>query len=107
MKEERILEEVEKTLNSLEQIPKQEANPFLYTRLKARIETESISQTKKRRTVSVLKPAGIALILAINIVTTIYFFDSSSSTQGSTSLIDSLSQEYKTNQIQLENYNLE
>jgi hypothetical protein len=107
MKDERILEEVEKTLNSIESLPKLESNPFLYTRLKSRIARESISTGNEKNKLAILKPVGLALILVINIITAIYFFDVNGKTQSSNTLVNSLSQEYKTNQTQLENYNLE
>jgi hypothetical protein len=107
MKEQRIMDEIEKTLNSLELIPKHDANPFLYTRLKARIEAESLKQTKHREFLSILKPVALGLILIVNIITALYFFDANANNQSSSSLINLLSQEYQTNQTQLENYNLE
>ena len=106
-KEDKILAEVEKTLNAIDALPNLEANPFLFTRIKARIENESIKHAGKEKTDFVLKPVTLALLLVINIITAVYFigFESSSTTE--TSVVDTMKQEYGVTQIQSDNYNLE
>lgn len=107
MNEDKILKEVEKTLNSIELLPKLEANPFLYTRLKARIDSESIRQPGKKEVFPLVKPLALSLILVINLITAIYVFGLKDTGQASGSLSTSLSQEYENNQIELENYIME
>lgn len=106
-KEEQILEEVEKTLSAIEALPKIDVNPFLYTRLKARIEKEQIQHGGAVKTDFVLKPVTLALILIINIVTTVYFFGFGSSSKTEVSVVDTMKQEYGVTQIQSDNYTLE
>lgn len=106
-KEEQILEEVEKTLSAIDSLPKLEANPFLFTRIKARIKNESIKHASKVKTDFVLKPVTLALILVINIITAVYFIGFGSNSTSNTSLVDTMKQEYGITQIQSDNYNLE
>ena len=106
-KEDKILAEVEKTLSVIDGLPKLEANPFLFTRVKARIESESITNASKVKTDFVLKPVTLALILVINIITAVYFIGFGSSNVSGASVVDTMKQEYGVTQIQSDNYNLE
>ncbi|MBI3125581.1 MAG: hypothetical protein HYZ10_14385 [Ignavibacteriales bacterium] len=106
-KEEKILMEVEKTLNVIDELPNLEANPFLFTRIKARIEKEHIRHGGTVKTDFVLKPVTLALILVINIITAVYFIGSGSSNVSGASIVDTMKQEYGVTQIQSDNYNLE
>lgn len=106
-KENKIFEEVEKTLNAIDELPNLEANPFLFTRIKARIVNESIKQVGEEKTDFVLKPVTLALLLVINIVTAVYFIGFGSSSTSNTSIVETLKQEYGVTQIQSDNYNLE
>ncbi|MDP3582642.1 MAG: hypothetical protein Q8S39_11965 [Ignavibacteria bacterium] len=106
-KEDKILAEVEKTLSTIDGLPKLEANPFLFTRVKARIESESIKHASKVKTDIVLKPVTLALILVINIITAVYFIGFGSSNVSGASVVDTMKQEYGVTQIQSDNYNLE
>lgn len=105
-REKQILEEVEKTMNSFESLPKLESNPFLFTRIKARIQSEGIKRTKKASVEFIFRPATLAIILILNIATAVYFFGTSSKSS-SASLEETLKSEYSSHQIQLENYYLE
>lgn len=93
----KILDEVEKTLNSFDDIPKLEGNPYLITRIKSAIETDQVST--KRKLVFSLKPVMIGLILLINILTGVFFLnaDKTSYTSYDTA-IQSLKYDYKITQ---------
>lgn len=106
-KEDKILSEVEKTLNAIDSLPNLDANPFLFTRIKARIENESIKHAGKVKTDFVFKPVTLALLLVINIVTAVYFIGFGSSSTSNTSIVETLKQEYGIAQTQSDNYNLE
>jgi|WetSurMetagenome_2_1015567.scaffolds.fasta_scaffold05480_4 hypothetical protein len=68
-----ILEEVEKTINSFEAVPKLRDNPYLFTRIKSTIETDQ--NFAKRKLAFSLKPLIIGLILIVNILTGIFFIN--------------------------------
>jgi hypothetical protein len=108
-REKRILEEVEKTLNSIDNISKLETNPFLFTRIKARIVDNSVEQIREGKTGFVLKPAVLILLLVINIVTAVFFFSNSTGqvTSANTNLVESLTEDYQYSQTEYENYTLE
>lgn len=106
-KEDKILAEVEKTLNAIDSLPNLDANPFLFTRIKARIEKESIKHASKVKTDFVLKPVTLALIIVINIITAVYFIGFGSGKVSDASIVDTMKQEYGVTQIQSDNYNLE
>jgi hypothetical protein len=109
-REKMILEEVEKTLNSIDNIAKLETNPFLFTRIKARIVDNSVEQIKEGKTGFVLKPVALIIILVINIVTAVFFFNNNSTNQAvntNTTLVESLTEDYKYSQTEYENFTLE
>ncbi len=107
-KEKIILEEVDKTLNSIEKIPKLDANPFLFTRIKARFEKDSIIQVKRKEKNYLLKPIVLVLVLVINIITVVFFLRTSGTNQTDGLLLaETLNKEYQLNQVQNYNYKLE
>ena len=77
--EQKIREEVEKTLNAFDNISDLDENPYLITRLKAKIE-ESGSKEKSLLKGKILQPVILFIIVIFNIFTGIYFFDSGSQT---------------------------
>ncbi|MCX6138092.1 MAG: hypothetical protein NTV54_11420 [Ignavibacteriales bacterium] len=96
--EERILEEVEKTLCALDDLPTIEANPFLFTRIQARLASEDVSRKTSLAGFIELKPIALAVIIVLNIITAVYFFNSRSSEYSKDQLIHSLSAEYNSTQ---------
>ena len=46
-REKQIQEEVDKTLQALDNLPKLEANPFLFTRIQARLASQRVSHKPK------------------------------------------------------------
>jgi hypothetical protein len=70
----RIQEEVEKTLNSLDGLQRAVANPYLFTRIKARLENEEKSFWGRALTfISRPSVAVPAIVLTILINTAIFF----------------------------------
>ena len=78
-KEEKIIEEVEKTLNVFDNIENLEENPYLFTRIQSEIESLPV---KEKRTLSgnILRPAILFLILIVNVFTAVFFLNSDSET---------------------------
>lgn len=98
-KEKRILDEVEKTLHAMDNLEDLESNPFLYTRLKAEIESRNIEQAPaKAKSRIFLKPVFLLIVILFNLITTVYYFNSfgTKETQSnvSSSLTKIISQEY-------------
>jgi hypothetical protein len=70
----RIQEEVEKTLNSLDGLQRAAANPYLFTRIKARLENDEKSFWGRALTfISRPSVAVPAIVLTILINTAIFF----------------------------------
>lgn len=97
--ENRLNEEVQKTLNSLENMETTSAPDFFYTRLKARMENELGPQ--KTSFSWILKPAfvvpALAFVLAINVVTIGQFLKNDSSEVSSLTAEEAFMSEYNLN----------
>lgn len=95
-KEDRIRDEVEKTLGVLDQVKNIDGNPFLFTRIKAEIEARSRIKQKSGFAVG-LKIVPILLLLVLfsfNIVSVIHFLGSSNNGTERESYISSFAKEY-------------
>ncbi len=107
-KEEKILSEIEKTLNSISDLPKLEANPFLFTRIKAQMQKNNILPGSKVKTDFILKPVTLIVILLINIITIAFYLGASNNQYSeSSALLNSMKNDYTSIQLELDNYNLE
>ena len=106
-KKEKIMQEVEKTLQAIDRIPELDTDLFLFTKLKTKIEGDSVSQIKNSWFGFKPAIAAVALILIINIITTFYFFKTTDSTAAvvteQATLVKSLSKDYQITQTQYEN----
>jgi hypothetical protein len=92
-----ILEEVEKTINSFEAVPKLRDNHYLFTRIKSTIETDQ--EFAKRKLAFSLKPLVIGLILIVNILTGIFFINADKASYNSDdTTIQSLKYDYQITQ---------
>lgn len=101
--EKQILDEVEKTLNSMDNMPVLNENPFFYSKLKTAIEREDVQRNIAESKSFLLKPALLIIIVIINIITAVYYFGISGSTSNTDEiLINTLRQEYSSSQN--ENY---
>ncbi len=101
-KDKRITDEVEKTLRAMDDIKNLESNPFLYTRIKAEMESKNIKQAPaKSKSRSVLKPVLFLIIILFNLFTAVYYLYPSHSAETQsytvTSLSKIISQEYGFN----------
>jgi hypothetical protein len=95
-KEKQILEEVDKTLKSFDDFPKLEANPFMFTRIEAKLNApvKSNSMLFPGLDKITLKSLALVLIIVVNIITALYFFNTETKAQ----LIYSLSRDYNSTQ---------
>lgn len=97
--EKQILDEVEKTLGSMDNMPVLNENSFFYTRLKTAIENESFRRDETESKSILSKPALLILIVIINIITAVYYFGISGSSNNTDEiLINLLKQEYSASQ---------
>ena len=66
-----IQHEVRKTLECLDRMPELKGNPFLYTRVEARLRELAAhkKETVGHRVVAVLKPALLFILVVVNIIT--------------------------------------
>ncbi len=102
IKDKRIIDEVEKTIHSMDNLEILESNPFLYTRLQAEIGIKNIKQAPaKSKTGAVLKPVLFLIIILFNLFTAVYYLYPSHSAETRSNSITSLSkiisQEYGFN----------
>ncbi len=96
--EKQILDKVEKTLHSIDNLKNLESNPFLFTRIKTGLDNPTVNR-KTSFTLSLgLKPIVLMIILLINIITAAYFFGSNTNQTTSTSLVSVLQEDYQINQ---------
>jgi len=65
----RIVYEVERTLELIEEPQSVSTDSYFYTRLKARMQDPGGKNLHKRSVISVLQPAFLFLLLAVNIFT--------------------------------------
>jgi hypothetical protein len=95
-KEDRIRDEVEKTLSVLDRIKNIEGNPFMYTRIKAGLE----SRPEIRRSpafgmgLKVLPVILFLVLFSVNIISVLYYLNGKSSTINREKCISSFAKEY-------------
>jgi hypothetical protein len=82
-KQERIREEVEKTMSLLDRMQNLEADPYFYIRIEARLRSEE--REKKTKLMGypgagVLKPALLLLLLMINLISVFFILKQSGDT---------------------------
>ena len=97
-KDKQILEEVDKTLKAFDDLPKLEVNPFLFTRLQAKLKSEAVSKEKPILEKLKLKSIALAVIVILNIVTLVYYFENNKKEYTKDQLIYSLRQDYNSTQ---------
>jgi hypothetical protein len=92
--DQRIREEVEKTMESLDGLQKLQPNPFLASRIQVRLAAEISEADHAALGVLRLKPVALAVVVVLNIVTVVYALTSKSEISTREQLVTSLSQEY-------------
>jgi hypothetical protein len=96
----RVKEEVEKTISLLDKIEEIDANPFLFTRIKAELDSKKIKSEKKSVELifRILRPVLIAALILFNVYSVISFYQSSSSNgQTRQQYLESIASEYEMN----------
>jgi hypothetical protein len=97
--EKQILDEVEKTLNSMDNLPVLKESRYFYTRLKTAIESGDVKRNVMDSKSFLLKPALLIIVVVVNIITAVYYFGIGSPTKSTEEiLINSLKQEYSSSQ---------
>ena len=96
--EKQILEEVDKTLKAFDNLPELEANPFLYTRLQAKLSSKNISTEKYSLSYYKLKALALSIMLIINIFTAVYLFEDDKRDYSKEQLMYSLRMDYNSTQ---------
>jgi len=94
----KIFEKIDKTLNAFERLPKLEANQFLFTRIESALDLEEQSEKRSIFGPFNLRYVGLAIILILNIIAGIYFFNSHKRHSSKDQLIESLSKDYNLSQ---------
>ena len=97
-KEQRILEEVDKTLHAFDDLPKLGANPYLFTRIKARLTAEAVGSVRNILKGLKLKPVALAIVVILNIITLIHVLETDRGSSSRDQLINALSQDYHSAQ---------
>jgi len=98
-KSKNIQSEVEKTLNSLDNWKKIEADPYFYTRLSVRLENRAQPKLFSWFFDSpILRPALIAIALLINVLSVSYLLSSNNNVAKSTDFANLFAEEYMLDQ---------
>ena len=79
-KEDKIREEVEKTVNAFDHMEKIEGNPYLFSRIQFELESNLTKKKSYSLKGEFLRPVILFLILIMNVFTVIFFFNSKSET---------------------------
>jgi hypothetical protein len=93
-----IQEEVQKTLDCLDRMPRLDGNPFLYTRIALQLSAmmRQPSARTSHRVATILKPVLLGLLIVFNIITLARTLTSASADTASRSdLVDSITHEYQ------------
>lgn len=103
----KIEDEVKKTMQVFDEIKNVESNPFLYTRIKSKLESKR--ETNKSSSKMVLLPAALLILILINIFT--LFNTELPSNQDQTSIsqqyLQELGNEYNLYETNYYSYNFE
>lgn len=70
-RQQKIAQEVEKTLDLLEHAERLTPDPFFFTRLQAQIKEKQKKQAWRELT-AILKPVFLVVLLTVNIITAVY-----------------------------------
>ncbi|MCX6136586.1 MAG: hypothetical protein NTV54_03710 [Ignavibacteriales bacterium] len=96
--EERIQDEIEKTLQAFDDMPKLAVNPFLFTRIQVALASQLHGRNRQLLTTIRLKPIALALIILLNIITAVHVFEAGSSGDSREQLISTLSKDFNSSQ---------
>ncbi len=94
------MEEVEKTLEAYDNDTVLEANPFLYTRLKAAMEGKEPARKRSLPFSVVINPALIILLLLINVLTIFYVYTKEADASLRARLVTEMKSEFQIEQTE-------
>jgi hypothetical protein len=94
--DQRILEEVERTLQALDNLPRLEPNPYLFTRIQARLASRSDNSKFGFLRTPKIKPIALAVVVLLNIATVLYALGADDELTSRDQLIYALSQDYSS-----------
>ncbi|MBU0473795.1 MAG: hypothetical protein KKF62_06485 [Bacteroidetes bacterium] len=95
-KKENIENEIQKTIKQFELKEQLQPNPYFYTRVKSRLEERR--NKPKRFYSSILQPALLTALVALNLSTAIWYFNSNAQyieTNSKSKLVDIFSEDFK------------
>ena len=97
-KHNKIEEEIEKTMQSIEGLERAKANPYMFQKVHARIEEESNERLPILRVNYVV---ALLIIVLLNVLTLAYFYKDTSSAKNNvkSESIQSISKEYNINTV--------
>ncbi len=98
-REERILSEIEKTIASLDQQPTLEGNPFLFTRIRAVLESGGRTHLHPTRNRLRIWYLALSLLILFNLVSVLEVLSSRPVASSRQDLVTSLSNEYNMDDI--------
>jgi len=99
-REEKILSEVDKTLRVMDDLKNLDGNPFIYTRIKSRLETQAYAAPSPWQKIAVLlRPIGLITLFLLNIYTAFCFINQGRSqtevkTTDTSNILSKLSEKY-------------
>ena len=94
-KEDKIREEVEKTLNAFDKIKNLDKNPYMFTRLQSEIEDNRIKEKLFFLKGELLRPIILFFILIMNLLTALFFFNQKNETTSTKhTYLSAISSEY-------------
>jgi len=103
-RKQKILDEVEKTLSSMDNLKNIEPNHFIFTRIKHALEIEPSNNQSARSYPRLVKHLVLILLVLINVFTILASFEKLSNRNKATySLVEILSIDYSLNDSQISN----
>jgi hypothetical protein len=100
VKKDQILNEVEKTLHTFDRDPILDTNPFLLTRIKVEMERRLQKRSARFARRINVKYVVIVVIVLINLVTVVHYFDSHSKYNLQEKLVSELKEDFQIDQPQ-------
>lgn len=100
-REKKIKEEVEKSMNQLDNFKRVESNPYFYTRFQAKLKsTDEREYTSVWDVISskILRPVLLTLIILANIISVVVAFDTKQQVESQDTYITAFAEEYSLNQ---------
>ncbi len=91
----RVTDEVEKTLHAFDGLPNLTPDPFLATRIHARLAEQRASVRRLILPRPALRPVALAIIIVLNILTAVYALRAPAPASARERLVSAMRQEYR------------